>query len=179
MEYATQVHLNTNSHIGTALPEDKPEHIFQLFCINTNGISITSQKNKFTELWQTMSAFQVNRFCTPEHNLNTQQHCNKQTMYETAQKFFNCAKLVLSSCTIPSTSTIKPGRTQITMQGATQARIMNTGTDPFRWWVCQTFVCEHHHQLTIIMAYQPCQQNHTQNPNIHTLTIHAQQKSLI
>ena len=27
-EYANQVHLTTNSHIGTAKPEDKPEHIF-------------------------------------------------------------------------------------------------------------------------------------------------------
>ena len=42
MEYATRVHLTANSHIGTALPEDKPEPIFQLPCINNNGISITS-----------------------------------------------------------------------------------------------------------------------------------------
>ena len=75
MEYATQVHLTTNSHIGTALPEHKPEHIFQLFYINPNGISITSQKNKSAELCQTMSAFQADRLCTPKHNLDTQQHC--------------------------------------------------------------------------------------------------------
>ena len=26
MEYATQAHLTANGHIGTTLPEDKPEH---------------------------------------------------------------------------------------------------------------------------------------------------------
>ena len=179
MEYVTQAHLTANSHIGTTLPEDKPEHIIQLFCINPNGISITSQKKEFVELCQTMSAFQVDTFCTPKHNLDTHQHHIKRKLYDTAQQLFDHTKLSLSSSTIPSTSTFKPDGTLMTMQGATQARIMNTGTDPLRWWAYQTFVCKNHHKLTAVMAYQPCQQGHTQNTKICTLTVHAQQSSLL
>ena len=67
----------------------------------------------------------------------------------------------------------------MTMQGATQARIMNTSTDPFGQWVYQTFVCKNYHQLIIITAYKPCQHSPTQNPKIVTLPIHAQQTSLL
>ena len=103
----------------------------------------------------------------------------KHTMYETTQQFFDHTNLMLSSSGIPSTTTFKPGKTLMTMQGATQARIMNTGGDPFGQWVYQTFECKNHHKLTIIMAYQPCQHDHTQNSNICTLTVHAQQMSLL
>ena len=84
----------------------------------------------------------IDIFCTPEHNLDTHQHHFKQNTYETAQQFFDHTKLTLCSSGIPSTSTFKPGRTLMTMQGATQARIMNAGTDLFRWWAYQTFVCK-------------------------------------
>ena len=39
IDYATQSHYQENIHIGNPLPEEKPEHVFWLFCVNPNGIS--------------------------------------------------------------------------------------------------------------------------------------------
>ena len=137
------------------------------------------QKNEFAELCQTMQAFQVDVFCTPEHNLDTNQHHIKNKMHETTQKFFDHTKLTLASSTIPSTSTFIPGGTLMTMQGSMNAQIIHTGADPLGRWTYQTFACKNHHQLTIIMAYQPCHQSCTHNNNIHTLTMYTQQTSLL
>ena len=146
-----------------ALLEDKPEHTYRLFCINLNGLSITMQKNGFAELCRTMQAFQVDTFSTPEHNLNTNQHHIKNQMHNTTQKFFEHIKLMLASSTIPSTSMFKPGGTLMTTQGSTNTRIIQISTNPLGRCTYQTFACKYHHQLTIIMAYQPCHQSHTKS----------------
>ena len=65
MEYATQAHLTANSHIGTTLPEDKPEHAFRLFCINPNGVCITSQKKSSLNYPRLCQHFKWTHFAHP------------------------------------------------------------------------------------------------------------------
>ena len=47
-------------------------------------------------------------------------------------------------------------------------------------WTHQTLTCKNHHKLTIITAYQSCQHgNNSARTKIHTLTVHAQQTSIL
>ena len=64
-------------------------------------------------------------------------------------------------------------------QGPITAQITATGTESMGQLTYQTLTCKHHHKLTIIMAYQPCQQGNSSQTKIHTLTVHAHQKSLL
>ena len=57
IDYTTQSNYQENTHIANPLPEENPEHIFQLFCVNPNKISIMQYKNLFTEICHTVPAF--------------------------------------------------------------------------------------------------------------------------
>ena len=59
IDYATQSNYQEHIHIGNPLPEENPEHIFQLLCVNPNGISVTQHKNKFAEICHTVACFLV------------------------------------------------------------------------------------------------------------------------
>ena len=119
-------------------PQGKPEHIFQLFYVNPNGISVMKHKSEFIEIYHTMTCFLVHMICLTEHNLDTSHHTTHQQIYQTAKNTFNHTRLNFASSPIPSTALFKPGGTIMMSQVPITAQITATGTDSIGGWTYQT-----------------------------------------
>ena len=117
IDYATQSNYQENTHIRNPLPEEKSEHIFWLFCINPNGISVTQHNNEFAEICHTMACFSVDMICLTEHNLHTSHHTTCQCLHQTTKTTFDHTKPNFVSSPIPSPTLFKPGGTIMMSQG--------------------------------------------------------------
>ena len=116
INYATQSNSQENTHIRNP-PEENPEHIFCLFCVNPHGISITQHKNEFIEICHTMASSSVNMICLTDHNLDTSHHTTHQCLHQTTKTTFDHTKLNFASSPIPSKTSFKPGGTIMMSQG--------------------------------------------------------------
>ena len=51
--------LTANSFIGTAPPEDKPDHVFRLLCSNPNGFNLGAREGDFIDYCKEVYRFQA------------------------------------------------------------------------------------------------------------------------
>ena len=120
LKYATQTRITINTHIGTTLPEAKPD----------NSLCISKYTNEFSEICHTTAIFSVDTLCITEHNLDTSHHTSHQKLYQTAQTIYDHTKLTPASSSIPATNSSKPGGTLMLSQGPITSQITTTGTNP-------------------------------------------------
>ena len=102
-----------------------------------------------------------------------------QRVYDTTNYTFDHYRLTCASSSIPSSFDFKPGGTLIITQGNAVGRVTLSGSDPMGRWSYQTLTCKDNRNLTIMSVYQVCEQAHTTNGSIKTLTATAQQTSML
>lgn len=87
--------------------------------------------------------------------------------------------MLMTSSSVPSQTSFKPGGTLLITSGSTTGRVITQTSDSLGRWSTQTFTCKSSQHLTIITAYQPCLQPIVTGTKIHTLTTTAQQSSIL
>ena len=171
--------LTTNLFIGTPLPEDKPNNVFQLLYGNPNGFTIGPRRGDFIDYCKEVCQFQADTSCLYEHNLDSHNHKVRNILYKTTQCAFDHSKFTTASSSIPATSTFKPGGTMILTQGASIGRLISSGQGEMGRWSYHTYSCKNIHRLMIASVYQPCTQRVLENGQVRTLTVTAQHTSLL
>ena len=126
-----------------------------------------------------MKRMQVDVTCLYEINLDTTNHGVKSKMHKNSRQIFDHSRLTMSSSTIPSANDFKPGGTLMLAQGHVTGRITSSGEDDMGRWTYQRFACKNHRYLTVISAYQVCEQPIVDKGKVRTLTGSAQQTSIL
>jgi hypothetical protein len=124
-----------------------------------------------------MKRMDVDITCLYEINLDTHKSRVKKLLYENANQIFDYSRLSIASSAIPSDNEFKPGGTLLLSQGNVTGRFLEKGSDHMGRWTYQTFLCKSNRRLTIISAYQVCEQSIRVNSKVKTLTATAQQTS--
>ena len=119
----------SNLFLGIPAPEQKPENTYRLFCVNPNGITMTTTHNDFNEMCYTLNSYSVDTACINEYNLDTHKHTVKQQIYQTCNHQYHRSKVSMASTNIPSTTTFKPGGTMMFSQGPVTACIAHQHTN--------------------------------------------------
>ena len=170
-----------NPYIGTEPREDKEEHIFRVYGANTNGFNIGKDGADFSEFCAEMRQLEVDTWCNFELNLDTLKPRVRDLIQTTIRKHFDYSKMTMSmsSISLNRRSNFKPGGTLIATQGHTSGRIIHEGHDNLGRWSYQILSCKNQRTLTIVSAYQVCQQQLVNNNRVASSTASAQQTSLL
>ena len=99
----------SNLFLGIPPPEQKLENTYWLFCVNPNGIAMSTTHNDFNKMCYTLNSYSVNTTCINEHNLDTHKHTVKQKISQTYNRQYHHSKVSMASTSIPSTTSFKPG----------------------------------------------------------------------
>ena len=83
--------------LGTPPSEQKPEHTYHLFCVNPNGITMTTTHIDFNEICYTLISYSVDTACINEHNLDTHKHSAKQQIYQACHCQYHHTKVSMAS----------------------------------------------------------------------------------
>ena len=173
----------SNGIIGTPIGE-KDDTVFRIYGQNTNGLNLGHDGGDFAEFCENMFQLEVDCWGIFETNLDTTQHHVGEKLYRTIQKHFDHSRLSFGSSNITSPKApryYKPGGTLLATQGKYTGRISKTGCDPMGRWSCHTFSCKNNKSLTVISAYQVCDQPLIDSSTdcIKSFTASSQQVSML
>ena len=170
-----------NPYIGTAPPEEKEDYVFRVYGANTNGFNLGRDGADFSKFCEEMKNLEVDTWCTFEHNLDTLKPKVREVLDTTVRKHFDYAKLVTSTSSISlhRRSTFKPGGTLLVTQGHSSGRVVRQGHDNLGRLSYQVLSCKNSRSLTIVSAYQVCQQQILNNNRVASSTASSQQISLL
>ena len=112
-------------------------------------------------------------------NLDTNQYPVKQKLYKSCQAAYKYFRLNYTSSAIPAQEEYKPGGTMSITTGSNAGRFLDGGSDSMGRWTYQTLSCKVYRNLTIITAYQVCDQQIIEEERIRTMTATAQQVSML
>ena len=176
-----QRNLAENPYIGTTPQDDKEDYIYRVYGANTNGFNIGRDGADFSEFCEEMRQLEVDTWCTFELNLDTLKPRVRDIMQTTIRKHFDHSKMTTSTSSISLNrrSNFKPGGTLIATQGHTCGRVIHQGRDNLGRWSYQVLSCKNRRTLTIVSAYQVCQQQIVTNNRVISSTASAQQTSLL
>ena len=135
---------------------------------------MTATHNNYNEMCYTLNSYSIDTACISEHNLDTHEHTIKQQIYQTCHRQYHHSKVSMTSTSIPSMTTFKPGGTMMFSHGPVTARITQQHTDPCCRLCYQTFSCKTYIKLSVITVYQPCLPSDHNNTIKRMLTYHAQ-----
>ena len=172
--------ISQNNYIGNKIDETKSDETFRIYCGNPNGLNLGRSGGDWTEYCEQVKRLSVDALCLFEVNLDTQKSAVKRKLYDTCQNVFkDHHRLAVASSSVPSTSAYKPGGTLCLTMGNASGRVLETGSDPMGRWSYQTLSCKDGRNMTIISAYQVCEQAASNNGKKRTLTASAQQRSIL
>lgn len=170
--HSLSITIPLDHFVGEPPITPKSNSIYHLYYGNPNGLTINNQQNDLLEYIETVSLLQVDTICLYEHNFNTLHHKMNQTIHTTCKNHHDHHKLTISSSSVPSKSSFKPGGTLTITNGKFTGHIIETTQDPLGIWTTQTFTGKNHQQMTVISTYQPCVQSLHTNDHVHTLTVY-------
>jgi exonuclease III len=169
----------SHAYIGTPIKEAKQEGIFRLFAGNPNGLNLGVSGGDLSEYLEEMKRMQSDAVCLSEINLDTNKNSTKKKLHAACRSAYKNYKLQFSSSAIPSQEEYKPGGTLSLINGVHYGRVIADGADPMGRWTFQTLSCKDNRNMTIICAYQVCDQRIVENGRIKTMTATAQQTSML
>ena len=139
---------------------EKDNNTFRVFGSNPNGLTLGHDGGDFAELCLEMSNSEVDCWCIYETKLDTTQHTVRNKLHDTIRKHTDHSRIVYGSSTISTARgrSYKPGGILQATQGQTTGRVVKQGQDAMGRWAYQVFSCRGHKTLTVITAYQVCQQ---------------------
>ena len=182
----TQQENYINSHyIGNEIDGQKPTGIYRLYFCNPNGLTLGPDGGDYAEFCTEMHKIQADSWGIAEINLDTNRTSVKECLYRTNRKQFDFAKMTYGSSTIPSRRhDYKPGGTLLASQGHITSRIIHQESDYMGRWSYQILSGRMNRTITLISAYQVCNQTITsgdnrENRRIASYTTTAQQTSML
>ena len=122
---------------------------------------------------------QVDTGCLIEINLDTTKHKITSDLHSIARNIFEHQKMNIASSPVPAANDYKPGGTLIVTQGNYSGRIIQSGGDNLGRWTYHTLGVKAGRNITIISAYQLCEQEIVEDSRVRTLTGTAQQTSIL
>ena len=122
---------------------------------------------------------QADTTCLFEINLDTTKYPVRKILYDTSQNIFKHDKLDIASSSVPSKNDYKPGGTLILTQSNRKGRVIDSGSDALGRWTYQTLSGKDNRHVSIISAYQVCEQSIVEDDRVKTLTATAQQTSIL
>ena len=168
-----------NGYIGEEIKE-KPDGCFRVFGKNPDGITLGHDGGEFADWCTEMAMLQVDSWGIYELNLDTQRPAVKDILFNTVRRDQEHNRLVFGSSTIPSRkSNYKPGGVLLATTGRMTGRVVRQGTDRMGRWAFQIFAGTGGKLLTLITAYQVCQQAVVEDDKIKSFTCSAQQVSML
>lgn len=172
---------SSNSHIGQSPPDIKPSNTFRIYYTNPNGFTYSnSTENDLTEHYNEILRLDTDLFCAAEINLDTTKHSVKHHLHSTTKHVFDHSWLTYSSTTIPSVNTYKPGGTLSLIQGSSTGRVISAGSDVMGQWSYHILAGKDSKRICFITLYFPSEQRlHTSDGRLRTLTVQAQQTSIL
>ena len=168
-----------NDYIGTIITETKEDNIFRVYSGNPRGLSVTNKGGDWSEYLEEMNRMQADVVCLFEINLDTTKTKVQSSLHDSARSIFDHYRLKVTSSTIPSKNDFKPGGCAIISINNISGRVITTGDDLLGRWCYQTLGCKNNRKLTIISAYQVCQQEIKEGNRIKSLTATVQQISML
>jgi hypothetical protein len=169
--------IDLNFSWGDSIDE-KPKDATRIFFQNTNGISAANGFVAASEVGFTSNANEVDIHCLAETNLDWEYKDTRHACNEHLRPFWPISKLVTASSTITYDSQYQPGGVATMVGGNLVGRLSNHEADSHglgRWTTC-TFRGKENTKLTIITAYQVCDDNISRNS---TKTAYVQQWTLL
>ncbi len=167
--------FQSNTFLGTRCPEIKPPNTFRLYSGNHNGFNLGDDGGEFCEYLEEMKRFGCDVFCAQEIKVDTLKSAVKEKLYSATRNIFDHSRAVFSSSKVMSKNEFKPGGTSIIAQGNITGRVLETHSDDLGRWSSFTLSCKGDRNLTVISAYQPCDQPIQSQGRIRTLTVTVQQ----
>ena len=177
----SQQHINlaNNEYIGTPITNDKGKDIYRIYAGNPNGLKIGTNGSDWAEYCEKLKKMDTDTGCLFEINLDTTKSRITSDLYQTSRNIFDHQQLNVASSPIPSANDYKPGGTLIVTQGNFKGRVIKSGSDPLGRWTYQTLAGKAERNITIISAYQVCEQSIVEGLRVKTLTATAQQTSTL
>ena len=132
-----------------------------------------------------MHEIQADSWGIAELNLDTQRSNVKEILHRTTRRQYDFAKMTFGSSSIPSRRhDYKPGGTLLASQGHITSRILHQDSDYMGRWSYQVLNCRQSKTITLISAYQVCNQgiasgDNRDNRRIASYTTTAQQTSML
>ena len=156
------------------MQENKPQNTTRIYCQNVNGIKWDKHGGTWPMICESMAAMHADVFCLSEINIDVTQYAIRQQMDRICRKYFTSHRLVASTTTSKVKHTYKPGGTAMISAMSISNTVAQTTRDRMGRWVSSRYTAAQGRYLTIISAYQVCQQ-HTFGPNTAT----AQQSTML
>jgi exonuclease III len=141
---------------------------------NENGINLAQQGAQFKELCEDQKLIQADYRGIAESCLDTDKDEVRQTLHSVAKTSFACYSLELSSSPATAVHQYKPEGVIAITQDSTVGRIRGKGQDEMGRWTFTKFMGRAAKVITIISAYQVCNNNCS-----GTTAYHQQQSALI
>ena len=172
--------ISNNKYVGLPITHTKPDNVFRVQGANPNGFNTAMKCDQFREHCMEMDRYQIDVSCLYEINVDTTKSYIKKLFHDTARSIFrNKSRIQLGSSPVPSKNSYKPGGTMICTRGNTTGRVTRGGNDYLGRWSYQYLARKNNTCLVIISAYRVCKQTIRTNTKIKTLTVTAQQQSVL
>jgi exonuclease III len=149
--------------IGDILQDNKPEHITRVYFHNLNGLKWDRHGGAWPMVCQAMAGIQADIACFSEINQDTQNYTIREKMTAVAKQQFDHVRLVTASSNRKAKRAYKPGGTAMLTMMETVALSKEQTKDRLGRWVSTRYSCGDNNNMTIIGAYQVCQNQRTGN----------------
>ena len=153
-----------NEYIGPPISDEKADGTYRLYAGNPNGLKLGPKGGDWSEHCEKLKILQVDTGCLFEINLDTTKHQIKKLLYDTTDNIFKHSKLDITSSSVASENNFKPGGTLIVTQGNCKGRVIKSGSNPLGRWTYQTLSGKDQRNITIVSAYQVCNQEIVETP---------------
>ena len=149
--------------IGDILDECKEENVTRLYVQNLNGIKWTPQGGSWPAICQSIAAIHADFSCFSEfnHDINAHEIAKKMQIIE--RQVFNQSRFVGSTSRNKVKRTYKPGGTGILVTNESTATVKSTHRDRMGRWAILALQGDNGQGITLINAYQVCQNGVTGN----------------
>ena len=146
---------------GDILTDEKESNITRIYFQNLNGIKWDTDGGNWPAICQAMGGIQADIMGFAEVNQNTAKAEIKQQMEQIANKHFEHQKMIMGTSNRMVRQTFKPGGTMMMTVMKTVSLAQESTRDRMGRWVSTRYQGNSNRRLTIIMAYQVCQQQRT------------------
>jgi exonuclease III len=147
--------------IGDPMNEAKAENVTRLYCQNINGIKWDKDGGTWPSICDTMAAIHCDITCLSELNQDVNQYQVSNKMRSIERKFFQHSRFAASTSTRQVHRTYKPGGTGMLVVEETTSAVKKMTRDRMGRWVTTQLVGVNNRKVTIITAYQVCQNTAT------------------
>jgi hypothetical protein len=114
-----------------------------------------------------------------ETKLDTHKRNVIATCVKAARRVFPFSRVVMSSSAISYSSHFKPGGTAIVAAGSITGRITTSFQDPMGRWSAMSLTGAHANKLTVISAYQVCNNRPDRDTKARSMAAFTQQQAMI